>query len=239
MASLSVKMENLSVPELPSDWYFSSSNGRRSNTLFPNVVDAGCRNSGVNVSSGMDNALSRRNGTWLSRPGPHSQSMLVYKTAFGTRKHMNALHLVLQATAFVLGITGIWAAFKFHSDKGFRGFYSLHSWLGLACVLFFGIQWLVGLASFWYPGIGRINRPKVFPWYAFLGLYNYGLAVAAAETGFVERLTFLQASKIITRYSLEALVVNILGLVLVLLSGCVFLCTITPITNKDHVYRTL
>lgn len=167
------------------------------------------------------------------------EAMLVYKTAFGTRKHMNALHLVLQATAFVLGITGIWAAFKFHSDKGFRGFYSLHSWLGLACVLFFGIQWLVGLASFWYPGIGRINRPKVFPWYAFLGLYNYGLAVAAAETGFVERLTFLQASKIITRYSLEALVVNILGLVLVLLSGCVYLCTITPITNKDHVYRTL
>ncbi|GLJ12800.1 hypothetical protein SUGI_0198030 [Cryptomeria japonica] len=169
----------------------------------------------------------------------NGEAMLIYKTALGTKNYKKVLHLVLQAFALALGVTGIWAAYKFHNDKGIGGFYSLHSWLGLACILLFGIQWLAGFASFWNTRSGRINKHTVLPWHSFLGLYIYGLAVAAAETGFLERLTFLQASRTISRDSLEALVVNCLGLVLALLSGCVILCAITPRMSKDDVYRAL
>ncbi|KAH9320456.1 hypothetical protein KI387_015095, partial [Taxus chinensis] len=136
----------------------------------------------------------------------NGEAMLVYKTAPGTKNYKKVLHLVLQAFALALGVTGIWTAYKFRNGKGISGFYSLHSWLGLACILLFGIQWLAGLASFWYPRGGRIRRHTLLPWHAFLGLYIYGLAVAAAETGFLERLTFLQASRTIARDSLETLV---------------------------------
>ncbi|GER31918.1 cytochrome b reductase [Striga asiatica] len=38
-----------------------------------------------------------------------------------------------------------------------------------------------------------MTRLRVLPWHVFLGLYTYGLAVATAETGLLEKLTFLQA----------------------------------------------
>ncbi|GLJ12798.1 hypothetical protein SUGI_0198010 [Cryptomeria japonica] len=164
------------------------------------------------------------------------EGMLAYKTVPGTKSYKKAAHLVLQAVAFIMAIIGIWAAYKFHIDKGIDNFYSLHSWLGVACVILFAIQWAVGFATFWYPGGSRNARATLLPWHAFLGLYIYGLAVATAETGLLEKLTFLQGSNIIARYSSEAILVNCLGLVLALLSGCVILSTISP-TNGAYTHR--
>lgn len=165
------------------------------------------------------------------------EAMLVYKTVPGTKNYKKAVHLVLQGLSLGLAMIGIWAAYKFHIDKGIDNFYSLHSWLGVICVLLFGIQWAVGFATFWYPGGSRNSRATVLPWHVFLGLYIYGLAVATAETGLLEKLTFLQASKTIARYSTEALVVNCLGLLLALLSGCVILSTISPTNGKGDAFR--
>lgn len=50
------------------------------------------------------------------------------------------MHLLIQLVAFCLSIIGVWAALKFHNDKGIDNFYSLHSWLGLACLVLFGVQ---------------------------------------------------------------------------------------------------
>lgn len=66
--------------------------------------------------------------------------MLAYKTVSGTKKLRKLVHLSLQFIAFLLSLIGVWAALKFHNDKGIDNFYSLHSWLGLACVFLFGIQ---------------------------------------------------------------------------------------------------
>eukprot|EP01018_Ginkgo_biloba_P007835 Gb_30842 [translate_table: standard] len=167
------------------------------------------------------------------------EAMLVYKTVPGTQKRKKAVHLVVQALVLALGAIGIWAAYKFRKDEGIDSFYSLHSWLGLACVLLFGIQWIAGFATFWYPSSVSIALSTVLPWNAFLEIYIYGLAVATAETGLLERLTFLQTSKTIARYSVEASMVNCLGLVLALLSGCVILCTLSSSISKADVYRVL
>ena len=67
-------------------------------------------------------------------------AMLVYKTVSGNKSFKKLVHLSLQFLAFCFSLIGVWAAFKFHVDKGIDNFYSLHSWLGLACLFLFGIQ---------------------------------------------------------------------------------------------------
>ncbi|KAL9323825.1 hypothetical protein ACSQ67_008682 [Phaseolus vulgaris] len=147
------------------------------------------------------------------------------------------VHLTLQFVALILSLIGIWAAWKFHIDKGIDNFYSLHSWLGLACFFLFSIQWAAGFATFWYPGGSRNRRATLLPWHVFFGIYIYALAIATAATGILEKATFLQVNNIISRYSNEALLINSLGILIVILGGFVILGLVTPVYGKADVIR--
>ncbi|KAJ0985743.1 hypothetical protein J5N97_004099 [Dioscorea zingiberensis] len=143
-----------------------------------------------------------------------------------------SMHLGMQGAALGFGLLGIWAKFK--AGVGIlTNFYSLHSWMGLACVSLFAAQWVVGFMSFWHRGEGRRTRTMVLPWHVFVGLYTYSLAVATAETGLMEKLTFLQARWNLPRQSPEATLVNILGISLALLGGLVVFTAISP---KHHLH---
>jgi len=49
------------------------------------------------------------------------------------------VHLGMQGVALASGVFGIWT--KFHGKDGVvANFYSLHSWMGLICVLLFALQ---------------------------------------------------------------------------------------------------
>ncbi|GAB4827430.1 hypothetical protein Ancab_034315 [Ancistrocladus abbreviatus] len=159
----------------------------------------------------------------------NGEAMLAYKTVSGTKSFKKLVHLVLQFLAFCLAVIGVWAALKFHNDLGIDNFYSLHSWLGLACLFLFGIQWAGGFATYWYPGGSRSNRAFLLPWHVFLGVYIYALAIATTTTGILEKATFLQSSKVISRYSTEALLVNSMGILTVVLGGFVILAVIAPV----------
>ncbi|KAK4347829.1 hypothetical protein RND71_034168 [Anisodus tanguticus] len=65
---------------------------------------------------------------------------LLVWTVSGTKSFRKSVHLSLQFMAFFLSLIGLWAAWKFHIDKGIDNWYSLHSWLGLACLFLFGVQ---------------------------------------------------------------------------------------------------
>ncbi|KAG4116516.1 hypothetical protein ERO13_D12G174500v2 [Gossypium hirsutum] len=154
------------------------------------------------------------------------------------------LHPLLMVIGFILisgegvalgcGVFGVWT--KFHGQDGIvANFFSLHSWMGLICVSLFGAQWLVGFLSFWHRGEVRTTRAKVLPWHIFLGLYTYGLAVATAETGLLEKLTFLQSRRTASKHCPESMIVNSLGLGLVLLCGIVILTAVSP---KYHALQT-
>ncbi|XP_059450457.1 transmembrane ascorbate ferrireductase 2 [Corylus avellana] len=158
----------------------------------------------------------------------NGEAMLAYKTISGTKNSRKLVHLTLQFLAFCLSVIGVWAAIKFHNDKGIDNFYSLHSWLGLACLLLFCIQWAAGFATYWYPGGSRNSRATLLPWHVFFGVYIYALAIATATTGILEKATFLQTNNVISRYSTEALLVNSLGILIVVLGGFVTLATVTP-----------
>ncbi|KAF3443919.1 hypothetical protein FNV43_RR13609 [Rhamnella rubrinervis] len=167
----------------------------------------------------------------------NGEAMLAYKTVSGTKRFKKFVHLMLQCLAFCLSIIGIWAAVKFHNDKGIDNFYSLHSWLGLTCIFLFGIQWASGFATFWYPGGPANSRAALLPKHVFFGIYIYALAVATVATGILEKLTFLQTNQVISRYSTEAMLVNSLGILLVVLGGFVILAVITSANDKSEGFR--
>lgn len=96
------------------------------------------------------------------------------------------------------------------------------------------VQWLFGFMSFWHRGEVRTTRLKVLPWHVFLGLYTYGLAVVTAETGLLEKLTFLQTLGNVSRRCPETTVVNGLGLGLALLSSLVIVAALTPKHHSSH-----
>ncbi|KAF8011321.1 hypothetical protein BT93_J1812 [Corymbia citriodora subsp. variegata] len=181
-------------------------------------------------------------GFWLSVVHPvlmviglillNGEAMLAYKTVSGTKSFKKLVHLTLQLLAFCLSVVGIWAALKFHNDKGIDNFYSLHSWLGLACIFLFGIQWALGFVIYWYPGGSRTSRATLLPWHVFFGVYIYALAIATATTGLLEKATFLQTNRVISRYSPEALLMNSLGVLVVVLGGFIVLAILTPANGK-------
>lgn len=170
----------------------------------------------------------------------NGEAMLAYKTIGGTKNFKKLVHLAIQFIALCLGLIGVWAALKFHNDKGIDNFYSLHSWLGLACLFLFTVQWGTGFATFWYPGGSRNSRASLLPWHVFVGIYIYALAVATAVTGILEKATFLQTNKVISRYSVEAILVNALGIVLVVLGGLVILAVVaTASVGSGNAYRSV
>ncbi|KAF3575905.1 hypothetical protein DY000_02033491 [Brassica cretica] len=164
-----------------------------------------------------------------------SIAMLAYKSVQGTKNLKKLVHLTLQFAAFILSLVGVWAALKFHIDKGIENFYSLHSWLGLACLFLFAFQWASGFVTYWYPGGSRNSRASLMPWHVFLGVAIYALALVTVTTGILEKLTFLQVNQVITRYSTEAMLVNTMGVLILVLGGFVVLGVVTPLNAKDQV----
>ncbi|GMN38835.1 hypothetical protein TIFTF001_008073 [Ficus carica] len=155
------------------------------------------------------------------------EAILVHRWWPGSKSLKKSVHLCLQGVALGCGIFGIWT--RFQGENGVvANFYSLHSWMGLMCMSLFGFQWMMGFLSFWHRGAVRRARTRVLPWHIFVGLYTYGLAVATAETGLLEKLTFLQTNRNLSKRSPESMLVNGLGLGLALLGGIVILAAISP-----------
>lgn len=90
------------------------------------------------------------------------------------------------------------------------------------------MQWLVGFLSFWHRVEVRTITLRILPWHVFLGLYTYGLAIVTAETGLLEKLTFLQTKGNVMKRCTESMVVNGLGVGLAMLSSFVIFAAVSP-----------
>lgn len=67
-------------------------------------------------------------------------AIMSYKALPWRKDVKKVIHLILHAIALVLGIIGIYAAFKFHNESGIVNLYSLHSWIGIGTISLYGIQ---------------------------------------------------------------------------------------------------
>lgn len=67
-------------------------------------------------------------------------AIISYKSLPLKKQEKKLIHLVLHAVALILGIIGIYTAFKYHNESGIANLYSLHSWLGIAIIVLYGLQ---------------------------------------------------------------------------------------------------
>ncbi|GLJ49044.1 hypothetical protein SUGI_1034610 [Cryptomeria japonica] len=158
-----------------------------------------------------------------------SQGILSYKIVPVKKDRQKLVHLTLLGLAIILGAIGIYAVFKFHNESHIKNLYSLHSWLGISAISLFGLQWVVGFIAFLYPGASKNRRERILPWHLFFGLFLYAMAIAAAETGILEKLTFEENSKMpLDQFSSEAILVNSTAIIILIFAMLVVLSTILP-----------
>ncbi|KAJ6807330.1 putative transmembrane ascorbate ferrireductase 4 [Iris pallida] len=162
------------------------------------------------------------------------EAILAHRSLPGwSRSTRKSVHLSMQGAALGFGIFGIWAKFK--ASKGIlANFYSLHSWMGLLCLFLFASQWASGFLWLWHRPEGRQTRSTTVPWHSFVGLYTYGLAVVTAETGLLEKLTFIQTRRGLSRRSMESSLVNVIGLALAVLAAFVVFAVVSP-KHRHHL----
>ncbi|XVE91838.1 hypothetical protein REPUB_Repub01dG0046000 [Reevesia pubescens] len=138
------------------------------------------------------------------------EAMMVYKTLQATHYVQKVVHMILQIVAFVLGVVGICAVFKFHDMTKIEDLYSLHSWIGIATISLFALQWLAGLVTYMFPQTERTKK-TLLPWHVCGGRTLLYISIAAALTGLMEKATFMNL-----RHNREARLLNFLGLSILL-----------------------
>lgn len=93
-------------------------------------------------------------------------------------------------------------------------------------------QWVIGFVTFFFPGAAPNVKKGVLPWHIIFGLFVYILALANAELGFLEKLTFLESSGL-DKYGTEAFLVNFTALVVVLFGASVVVAAIAPVRLEE------
>ncbi|KAK6921558.1 Cytochrome b561/ferric reductase transmembrane, partial [Dillenia turbinata] len=151
------------------------------------------------------------------------EAIMAYKSVHGDMKAQKLVHLVLHLIALACGILGITAVFKFHSEMGYAHMYTLHSWLGMGTICLFGLQWLFGFFSFFFPGTEGPVRARLAPWHAFMGITIFLIGIAAALAGISQKFIFLGLKR-----EEEAYIVNFTGILILLFGITVALTVILP-----------
>ncbi|XP_043704978.1 probable ascorbate-specific transmembrane electron transporter 1 [Telopea speciosissima] len=145
------------------------------------------------------------------------EAIISYKAIPLSKEVKKVIHLILHFFAFILGIVGIYAAYKYHNESSIANFFTLHSWLGI------GVICLCYTAS---------CRAKSLPWHGLFGLFVYLLAVATATLGFLEKLTFLEFGGL-AKYGSEAFLINFTAIVTILFGGSIVLIAVSPAPVED------
>ncbi|RVW89294.1 putative transmembrane ascorbate ferrireductase 2 [Vitis vinifera] len=86
--------------------------------------------------------------------------------------------------------------------------------------LLMNLKWMFAFFSFWYPGVKKPRRRRLMPWHWYAGMVIFLMAILTAETGLVQRSTYLRRQ--------EALIVNFTGLLILLFATAVGLSVIHP-----------
>ncbi|XP_056165694.1 probable transmembrane ascorbate ferrireductase 3 [Syzygium oleosum] len=89
--------------------------------------------------------------------------MMANKTVVGTRDVQKFMHMLLHLIAFVLGVVGICAVFKYHNMQQVEDMNSLHSWIGIGTISLFGFQWLFGFFTYMIGGASTSTKMRIMP----------------------------------------------------------------------------
>ncbi|XP_076360833.1 plasma membrane ascorbate-dependent reductase CYBRD1-like [Tachypleus tridentatus] len=152
----------------------------------------------------------------------NGESILVYRKFACCKKIYNK---VIHTIFFVLSISAITigtvSAIQAHNNsQNPRHFYSLHSWIGLATMGLFALQFIVGFTSFLVLLCCDTRtakfRQQLLPTHVTFGLIIFSMAVAACVTG----LTQTGHHRLSDSYKdlpEQAIVINVFGMTIIAL----------------------
>ncbi|KAL5007208.1 hypothetical protein ScPMuIL_016014 [Solemya velum] len=163
----------------------------------------------------------------------YADAILAYRVFRNVKKiYIKVIHAVIHVGALMFAAVGLKAVFDSHNlaTKQIPNLYSLHSWLGLATVILFGLQWLGGFLTYLFPGMNTGMRRMMMPFHVFFGMMIFLMAVGSALTGIMEKATFLSAPIEYSSLPPEGILLNCLGLCLVALAAVV----IYIMTRSDY-----
>lgn len=146
----------------------------------------------------------------------YGDAILVYRVFRNGRKtYIKILHAIMMLLSLIFSSVGLKAVFDSHNlaEKPIPNMYSLHSWIGLATVLLFALQWIFGFSSFLLPNMSQQWKQNLMPFHVFFGMAIFCLALASSLTGLTEKAFFVLKSNYAT--SPEGVLINSLGLVLI------------------------
>ncbi|XP_021712866.1 cytochrome b561 isoform X2 [Aedes aegypti] len=163
----------------------------------------------------------------------YGNSILVYRGfRYARKKPLKVTHAAIHGLAFVFTVVALVAAFDSHNlaKVPIPNMYTLHSWVGMAAVVLFGLQYLFGFVSYLFPGVRESMRSTYMPVHVFFGVLGFVLAVAASLLGLLEKAIFAMPDY---RYlPPQGVLVNMIGLLLVVYGGLVVFLVTDPMYKR-------
>lgn len=160
----------------------------------------------------------------------YGNSILVYKVGAGTKLTkftLKVIHFILHLVAFIMCVIGLVAVFQYHNAQGFANARSLHSWMGLSTVVFFGLQLVLGFLFFLFPRAREETRATVKPVHVFFGVFILGMVVVTVLTGLTEKILFTDDG--FDKLSPMVVITNVFALVVLGFVGVVTYIVTTPV----------
>ncbi|MFT7808177.1 hypothetical protein Z043-104963 [Arapaima gigas] len=135
---------------------------------------------------------------------------------------MKFIHAGLNTLAFIMAAISLVAVFDFHNAQNIPNMYSLHSWVGLAAVILYGLQLLLGVCVYLLPITPVYLRVAIMPLHVYSGLFIFTIVIATSLMGITEKLIFGLKDPKYKDSPPEAIFVNVLG-VLITVYGALIL----------------
>ncbi|XP_036900363.1 cytochrome b reductase 1 [Sturnira hondurensis] len=134
---------------------------------------------------------------------------------------MKSIHAGLNAVAATLAIISVVAAFDFHNTLKIPNMYSLHSWVGLAVVILYMLQLLLGFLVFLLPFAPLSLRAFLMPIHVYSGIFIFGTVIATVLMGLTEKLLFSLNNPAYSTLPPEGVFANVLGLLILIFGGLI------------------
>ncbi|KAI4805281.1 hypothetical protein CesoFtcFv8_013811 [Champsocephalus esox] len=151
-------------------------------------------------------------------------AIIVYRipwTWHRSKLMMKFIHAGLNLLAFILAVISMVAVFDFHNAAKIPNMYSLHSWVGLAAVILYGLQLVLGVGMYLMPFTPASWRAAFMPLHVYGGLFLFTSVIAVALMGITEKLIFSLSNPKYKDSPPEAIFVNVLGLLLVVFGALI------------------
>mmetsp|Transcript_2839 Transcript_2839/g.3829 ORF Transcript_2839/g.3829 Transcript_2839/m.3829 type:complete len:263 (+) Transcript_2839:216-1004(+) len=120
-------------------------------------------------------------------------AIVSFKTLPFSHECKKSFHMLLHTAALLLAFIGINAVFKSHNNAKpvpLQNFYSLHSWVGIAAICLYSLQYIFGFYRFYLQRGNGEQKEATKAWHKVLGKLLAVVFAVAAISGIQEKLTF-------------------------------------------------